>query len=185
MTWRGGPQGSPRSFRLVMPASARSLPPVRSRTAGFTLVELVLAIVILGVLAVVGSSRFFSRDTFDAAGFREQLTAAARYAQQLAIATQCRTRLVVNQTAGSYAVQIEDDAATAAPCDGGFRNARRPVVTDVADAQLQDSRAGAITGGGDHAVVFDAFGRPDAGAQIQFGPRTLSIEAGTGYVHLE
>ena len=57
-----------------------------TRAAGFTMVELIMVIVIVGVLAAVAASRFFVRTGFDVAAFAEQVRAMARYAQKLAVA---------------------------------------------------------------------------------------------------
>lgn len=54
--------------------------------AGFTLVELVMTMVIIGVLAVVVAPRFFDNDAIKARGFADQVQATLRYAQKTAIA---------------------------------------------------------------------------------------------------
>lgn len=62
------------------------LPQPRAGQFGFTLVELVLVIVIVGILGAIAAPRFFDRQTFDVAGFSQQTTALIRYAQKQAIA---------------------------------------------------------------------------------------------------
>lgn len=62
------------------------LPRPRAGQFGFTLVELVLILVIVGLLGAVAAPRFFERRTFDVAGYSQQTTALIRYAQKQAIA---------------------------------------------------------------------------------------------------
>ncbi len=52
---------------------------------GFTLVELVTVVVLLGIVLVTVTPRFFSRDGFGDYAARDQIIAAARLAQQRAM----------------------------------------------------------------------------------------------------
>jgi prepilin-type N-terminal cleavage/methylation domain-containing protein len=61
---------------------ARALPDTR----GFTLVELVVVMMLMGVLASVGVSRFVNRQPFEVQAGADQLLAALRTAQATALA---------------------------------------------------------------------------------------------------
>ncbi|TAF71567.1 MAG: type II secretion system protein, partial [Curvibacter sp.] len=54
----------------------------RSGQAGFTLVELVMVIVLLGILAVYAVPRMLNSGDFYARGFHDQSMAYLRYAQK-------------------------------------------------------------------------------------------------------
>lgn len=75
------------------------IPPAAAPEGGFTLVELVVILVILGILAVAVMPRFADRGGFDARGFYDGTLATLRYAQKSAIA-QRRTVCVAFSAAG-------------------------------------------------------------------------------------
>lgn len=61
----------------------RSLP--TRATAGFTLVELIAVIIILGILSVMVVSRYIDRGSVTPGSAQAQVVSAARHAQQLAM----------------------------------------------------------------------------------------------------
>jgi MSHA pilin protein MshC len=69
---------------------------VSSKEHGFSLVELVLTIVILGVIAAVAIPKFFNRVTFDERYYADDILSAVRYAQRLATGSGCSVQLNVS-----------------------------------------------------------------------------------------
>jgi len=68
------------------PVRIQSRAQIRSYAdAGFTLVELVMVIVILGLLAVVAVPRLSMGDSFRTTAFRDEVVAALRYAHKAAV----------------------------------------------------------------------------------------------------
>lgn len=63
----------------------RRTPAAPSATSGFTLLELIVVMVILGALAVVGVPRLYDAGAFRQAAFRDEVVAALRYAQKTAV----------------------------------------------------------------------------------------------------
>lgn len=74
-----------------------------TRVAGFTLVELVIVLILVGILAVVAIPRFMDK-TFDERGFHDAVKAAVQHARRVAVAS--RRFSCVNVTAGAGSAGI-------------------------------------------------------------------------------
>ena len=82
------------------------------RLRGFTLIELIMVIVMLGVLAVFAAPRIFNTGDFNARGFRDETLGLLRIAQKTAIAQ----RRAVCVTNGVNGLALTMDIST--PPDG-------------------------------------------------------------------
>jgi len=68
--------------------------------SGFSLIELITVVILLGILGVVALGRFSGGDAFAARGFFDDTVNAVRFAQKLAISSGCDVRVIT--TASSY-----------------------------------------------------------------------------------
>ncbi|UUY09884.1 prepilin-type N-terminal cleavage/methylation domain-containing protein [Pseudomonas sp. J452] len=86
---------------------------------GFTMVELIMVIVILGILVAMVGPRFFDRQVFDERLFYEESLAAVRYGQKLALASGCPIHA---QIPGPSATSTGYVLTFSAPCSGAVTN---------------------------------------------------------------
>ena len=151
---------------------------------GITLIELVTVILITGILAIIAVPRFFSRTAFDASGYFQTTIAAVRYAQKLALASDCDIRVTINSSGFQLHQWNNGTACTAgvsAPMD-----VSRPGSSDA----FAEAPPEGVSITGTLSLYFDGIGRPhDAGSgtllgspvSVTIGGRALTIENETGY----
>lgn len=90
------------------------------KEAGFTLVELVLIIVILGILAVFAVPRMVDTTSTKAAAAARKLQSDIAYAQELAMTRNARYRVYVNSAPGpSPGYAVTDSAGGIVPDPAG------------------------------------------------------------------
>lgn len=147
--------------------------------AGYSLVELVVVMVVIGLLSVVAVPRFFGNSVFEERAFRDEVISALRYARNLAIGSGCPVRADLG--AGSYA--LSQQAISAGHCDTA--DTTWPVVVQLPDGQAFNGTAPTgVTIGPPLIIVFDAAGRTNLASDqlITIGTGTLTVRAGSGYV---
>lgn len=165
--------GSARFLRGFDPKEPRS-------QQGFTLTELVLALVILGLLAGVAAPRFFEGRMFDERLARDEVAAALRYGQKLALATTCEVRVRVTTSSwtleqrascssGSF-VQAVFHPGTGSPGYTGSMPTGVSLASTISPLHF-DARGRATNAAG---VVSDA--------AFTIGSRSLDVVGATGLV---
>lgn len=153
---------------------------VVSAQAGFSLVELVVVIVLLGIVAAVAIPRWQGGSGFEERGLRDQVVAALRYAQKSAVAA--RRTVCVSFTSSPSKVDFAISSAyPAANCSVGSS------LVGPDGTNLSVVASGSITFTSSvSSFTFDAAGRPSAAASITVSglPPALAItvESETGYV---
>lgn len=136
---------------------------------GFTLIELIAVIIILGILTAVIGPRFFSNTTFSARGYADELASAIRYTQATAINSGCASSL--NITATAYVAQQRAPASALPPCatsgawsvpilrtDGSAVSGTRPTSVTVAPAtRITFDPQGRVTGAAPPVLLVSGF----------------------------
>lgn len=153
---------------------------------GFTLVELVMVIIILGVLAVFAAPRMFDKNDAYARGFHDETLGYLRYAQKTAIA-QRRTVCVAFGGSNSITLTIAANPATFDCSTAGSLSGPKGAAPVVLTAQPGVAYTAPPT-----SFNFNGLGQPitSLGAaqatqtlQVASVDRAITIEAVTGYVH--
>lgn len=153
-----------------------------SKCHGFTIVELIITITIIGILAGIAIPRFVSRDAFDSVGFTDQVVSITRYAQKVAIAK--RRNVCVALTANTITLNYTN----AALCD-------TPLALPSDQANTLNAPNGVALISPIASFYFDPLGRPfNVAGNTAFAaplnitvnatpPHTITVEQETGYVH--
>ena len=149
------------------------------RQRGYTLVELVLVIVILGILGTVAGPKFFGRSDFDDRAWYDELASAMRYGQKVATASGCPVQVTITGT--SYALTQQTSAS--GHCNSADGSYPKPVLLPSGDAIAGSAPSGASVSPAT-SFIFDAQGRTSLGADQTFvvGSRTMTVRAGSGLV---
>ena len=130
------------------------------RAAGFTLIELVVVMIVVGILAVAARPRFFGTE-FDELGFHDGVRAALQHARRVAVAS--RRYVCVTNTNG-----VGAGAAVVLAMDPTLPEANTAAINCTATINLPATRQGCAAnavcapngvalGGGN--VWFDPLGR--------------------------
>jgi len=143
---------------------------------GFTLVELVTCIVILGVLAAVAGPRFLDYQPYQQRGYVDEVESAIRYAQRVAVASGCPVAFSVDAS-GYTALQ---QSRTGTLCSGGWS----VPVSRTDGTPLSGTPPTGVSLSPAAQWVFMANGALNSGAPppLTVGPFTLRIDAGSGLV---
>ena len=157
----------------------------RRGTPGFTLIELVMVLVLLGILAVFMLPRLSLTQGFDEVGYRDAVRSALEFARKSAVAERRNVRVAL--AVNNLTLSIDD----AGPEDGGAGTFPRNLNLPAADRRCggalnQLCAPTGVTLTGPAALSFTPLGQPSAAASYAVtgdAPWTITVEAETGHVH--
>ena len=149
--------------------------------AGFTLMELLACLVILGVLVGLGEARFFDTQPFDQRGYSDELAAALRSAESVAVASSCNVSVSI--TLAGYSAMQRPGVGNSCALVGAYT---QPVVrADGTPLQGSPPSDANVAAGG--TIIFGSSGQvinapPPA---LTIGPYTLTVDPLSGFVSVQ
>ncbi|HUG22111.1 pilus assembly FimT family protein [Piscinibacter sp.] len=155
------------------------------RHRGFTLAELIVVLMLIGILAVVALPRLFDKSGFASRGAHDFVGSSLRYAQKSAVAM--RRNVCVSIGTTSLDVTHALAAGSGQVCAGSVPN---PATGQAFGSSTYEQGATVAAAA---LVIFDALGRPLSAPSVPLttaltitvnGHATpITIEPETGYVH--
>ena len=150
------------------------------KASGFTLVELVVTIVVVGIIAAIVGPRFIGPQTFQTRGYFDQVQSGLRYAQKTAVAKRRNicVSIAANSVTFSYAALAGSTAACTLPLEGPA--GETPFSLNAPTGVALASPINVFT--------FEGLGRTNLAATLAISvigdvTRAITVEAETGYVH--
>ena len=141
------------------------------KTNGFTLVELIVVILLIGILSIFAAPKFVNDDSFKARGLADELITAIRHTQRLSMTRGENHRIIITTT--NYTVEkfVSSVSSPVRHPDGD---------TTFSKSFPPNLLASAAT------IEFDQLGRPIPNnlVSIELEPFTIRIEQETGYAHI-
>ena len=156
---------------------------VNSKQTGFTLVELIMVIVMLGILSATALPKFFEKNTFAERVFFDDTLNAVRYAQKLAVATGCEVE--VSFTLTEYSLKRpanKTQCGKLSPPPSFDLDVMHPSTGGV----YEGSEPGIAFESVPPTVIFNALGESSvsaSGNDIKINTRTITIVKETGFVY--
>lgn len=138
---------------------------------GFTLVELIVVIVMIGIVALIAAPRFFAQGAFDATRFQESAISAMRYGHKLAQAQRATVYVVSNGSSVALCYDAGCSSPVQNPTEGAAFIVRAPSGFAITSSSFN----------------FNSLGQPSAAQTLAItgdtSARQIVVELETGYVH--
>ena len=144
--------------------------PMNKDCSGFTLIETVVVLVLLGILAVNVVIRWPADNELKLPAQADLLATHLRHIQSLALYWGQPLRLAIGS--GSYSVACVTASATS-PCNNS------PVIDPATGESFSTTLENGISLAGTATTDFDSLGRPVSGGSLITGARSFTLSAGT------
>ena len=125
---------------------------------GFTLIELIMVMVMIGILVVVASTRLQNLPNTRAQFAMRKMQSDVRYAQILAMESQKRTRVVFSTGSDTYDLQYETTPSNWSAITHPATKSNFSVQLNTGDFSGVDITQASLNSGS--SVTFDSYGAP-------------------------
>jgi MSHA pilin protein MshC len=148
---------------------------------GFSLIELICCLVIVGILAAAAGPRMFDNSAFQAHGYAQEVADAVHEAQAVAVASNCAAEITIN--AANYSAKQRAVAGNTCAAAGGWAT---PIERGDG-TPLSGTAPNGITAAPTMQIVFNASGQVTNGtpAALQISSFTLTIDPVSGLVSVQ
>lgn len=146
---------------------------------GFTLIELVMLMVLLAVISATALPKFFNLSVFQERAFYDDVLAAFRYAQKLAVASACNVQVAVASNQYTLMQPAASDRSKCTSTSGA--DFTLAVTRPNGSANYQGSQSG--VGISSVTLYFTAKGTASSNVTVTVGSRSLSVVQATGLVY--
>jgi len=167
-----------------MTENRRSKPDLLIRRNAFTLVEIMLVIVIMGIVAAIAIPMLSKAGSVQVRAAAEMVAADMEYAKSMAISRQQNYTVDFDTAAESYSIKDKDGVIITHPVKTDFDY----TIDFTADSRISSVKISTADFNSTTQVTFDRLGAPDNAGTITLTAdgitATVTVEAVTGYVSI-
>lgn len=147
------------------------------RQRGFTLIELITIMILVGIIAVVALPRMSLLGGWNEIGYRDRVKATLEYARKSAVAQRRVVRVII--AASGLTVEAQQQTP-----EGEGTAGWRALTLPGSNGNSFAAPGGVSLTPANDAVTFNALGQPDAAKSytVSGGVGTITVEAETGHV---
>lgn len=152
------------------------------RMAGFSLIELIACIVIIGILGAIAGPKFFDNTPLSQRGYVDEVASAIRYANSVAVGSGCDVFITLTST--TYQASQRAVAGNTCATSGGWST---PVQWNDGSGMVSGTAPSGVTLNPVTQIVFNAQGNITSGtsATLTIGAHTISVDAVSGLVTVQ
>jgi len=151
------------------------------KQTAFTLVELMMIVVMLGILSTTALPKFFKKNTFAERAFFDDTLNAVRYAQKIAIATGCGVQVSISSN--SYTLTRQGTGSSVS-CPNTSTYSLPISHPGTGASSYSGSESGISLSSSASPFIFNALGIASTSATLTVnGSKTIKVVAETGFVY--